>query len=184
MGQLIELYPQFRDVCSNLLPEDVQREFSGVRDADGSTVGVKSEISDANRRTETKRKGREQFEATKRGHQKKLNNERTKSLEATTKKTIEGVVQSLGPLLGASSSSGSVWRERTEKAESTAALLDLNSKINEEYKNFSRELAELVKARKEASVGEGEKPSVREVFVKRMVEQLEQRMLDAMDVQV
>ena len=84
MGQLVVKFPHLHGVCSNLHPEDAQREVPGTRDAGASTGGVKSEVSDAERRAETKRKGREQFEATKRGQRKKLKDEGTKSLEVMT----------------------------------------------------------------------------------------------------
>ena len=95
MGELIAKFSHLHDVCSNLLPEDAQREFTGTGDAGGSTGGVKSEMSDAERTAETKRKGREQFEATKRGQRKKLNDERTKSMQASTNTSIDQVIQYL-----------------------------------------------------------------------------------------
>ena len=178
VGATIEMYPDLNAVCSNLLPEDARREFSGTRNADGTSRDVKPELSDKEGRENTKRTWKELYEKNRQEQKKKADNTRTKSIEEITKTSIESALSSLVPHLGASASGGSKWREHTEKLESQAALLDLNAKINEEYKSFSGELERLVEAR-----GEGDGPvSVRETFVKAMVAQVEQRMLKASSV--
>ncbi|CAN0461500.1 unnamed protein product [Laminaria digitata] len=74
VGAAIEMYPELNEVCSNLLPEDARREFSGIRNADGTSRDVKPELSDKERRENTKRKGKELYEKTRQGKKKKADN--------------------------------------------------------------------------------------------------------------
>ncbi|CAB1108180.1 unnamed protein product [Ectocarpus sp. CCAP 1310/34] len=52
-------YPQILAVCDRLLPEDVQRESSGVGGAAAGPTGAKGAAADAKRREESKRRARE-----------------------------------------------------------------------------------------------------------------------------
>lgn len=153
-GEIVRMHPEIKNVCSQLLPDGVQRENTGVGGGEASEGGAKAAAADAERRNATKRTAREAN-----GHLEN-NEKKAKKQETEMKKaaaiTFNTVTEGLGlggGGLGALFNSGAApapalndapasWYDTKEGVESRAAKLEFSNKLLDALENAEKRLEE------------------------------------------
>lgn len=78
----VERIPALEAVCTNMMPEGAQREFSGTRTDRGTPAG------NAETRAVAKRAGAAIYGETRKGKKKKAKDERSKSVGAVASEVV------------------------------------------------------------------------------------------------
>lgn len=163
--------------CGMLLPERVQTESSGTLAGNGASA----------RGPGGKRKGRDLFAKAPHG-QRRAKAERAKqakkakTIEESTELSVSKALSRILPgLTDRVTPRETNSRELAQEMEVRSAKLTLSIKMYEAHKEFSNEIEEIARGRKE---GGGRRIEFREKYLEKILQNLEARMLKDADAEI
>lgn len=164
--------------CDMLLPEGVRTESSGTLAGNGASA----------RGAGGKRKGKELFAKSTYG-QRRAKAERAKqakkakTIEESTEMSVSKALSRILPGLRDRVAPGETNpRERAQEMEVRSAKLALSIKMYEAHKEFSNEIEEIARGRKEG--GGRRRSDFREKYLEKILQNLEARMLKDADAEI